>query len=172
MPDTQLIDEAELVRIEAAIAEYPDSATVFTSAPAMAATIRGLWAERDGRIAEVEHWVNRYNQLEAWRVQTAQRLAEVEAERDAARDEVERADAEIVERAAQLSAQVVIDGAIAAVRDKCVEKVRARAGSRLKEAAEVVKDDYGYSRALECAGGQLEEVAKELESLTLEPVEK
>lgn len=75
-------------------------------------------------------------------------------------------------RNAQQVLDAIANDAAARMRDRCVQKVKQRAAKRLKEAAEVEEDDYGYSRALECAGDQLEEVASELQSLTLEVEEK
>ncbi len=41
--------------------------------------VEQLQQERDGRMAEVEHWVTRYNELDAWRVEVAKQRNEAEA---------------------------------------------------------------------------------------------
>lgn len=75
MPESGLVDACKQVK-QVAISEVDNSEK---AEAALSTALGERDAEQQMRVTEVEHWVEKYNTLEKWRIQTAQHLAAAEA---------------------------------------------------------------------------------------------
>jgi hypothetical protein len=120
-------------RLEKAVAdeaatEEPDRCANFDKLRDALSLVEQLQQERDGRMAEVEHWVTRYNELDAWRVEVAKQRNEAEATSARLRTALEQLIEDWRNAASVCSIYNHVEGDAEDVFNKCAAELTAALG--------------------------------------------